>query len=270
MGTAADILLTGVYPALTWVTYLLVGMLAARWLLRARARGRERSALGCLCAVGVAALAAGTVASELAVQALGPQVMPGEPELWRAALLANGYGAAPEPGLWWQLLAAPHTGTVSDILRTAGLAVAVIGLLGLLVSALPARALRWIEPLRVAGAAPLTLYVVHLLALTIVVVAAAQTALSTGAEGLPGGVSWLIQVAIALAIGALLWLLRARGPLERVVGWIVDAVVPPRAPARIPHRGSTWGTRRVGSRHGDGAALAPDRDAPRLDQQEEP
>ena len=47
-----DVLLTGVYPALIWLGYLTIGMLAARWLLAARASGTERAMLTRLASIG--------------------------------------------------------------------------------------------------------------------------------------------------------------------------------------------------------------------------
>jgi len=110
------------------------------------------------------------------------------------------------------------------------MALLVIAVLCLLTSALPARALRAIEPLRCAGAAPLTIYVVHVTLLT-----ALQPLAAGNASWLAAGwVAWGIQVAIALAIGALLASSGARGPLERVVGACADAAAgdrPEPAPA---------------------------------------
>lgn len=221
--TLSNIVLTGVYPALTWLTYLLVGMLAIRWLLRSRERGSERRTLGWLAAIGAAALAAATVATELAVRALGPVELPGGDDLWHDVLLQNGYGAIREPGALWQLLAAPHSGTVADVLRTAGIALVVIALLGLLVRALPQPAMRAIGPLRAAGAAPLTIYVAHVLGVAVLATVAQTTGALWVGEGLG---AWALHVAIALAIGVVLWAARSRGPLERGIGWVVDRVVP--------------------------------------------
>jgi hypothetical protein len=95
------------------------------------------------------------------------------------------------------------------------MALLVIALLGLAVSALPERALPRIEPMRAAGGAPLTVYVVHVVLLSqlMVLLLPHAPALVVGWGG------WALQVAVALAIGAALAATRSRGPLERLVAW---------------------------------------------------
>ncbi|WP_347754225.1 hypothetical protein [Agrococcus sp. ProA11] len=209
-----DVLLTGVYPALIWLGYLVIGMLAARWLLAARASGTERAMLTRLAGIGALLTGIGVAMSELAVLLLTDTVAPGEPSLARDLLLANGYGAAPDEGLLWQALAAPHTGTPADMARTAGIALLAIGLLGLLVQRMSPRTRRTLEPLRAAGGAPLTIYIVHVVGYSVAAGALIEAAptLVTGWSG------WALQLAIALAIGALLASSGSRGPFERLVG----------------------------------------------------
>ncbi len=217
LATLSDVLLTGVYPALTWTTYVTIGILVARALLAGRRRGRERLTLALLGAVGIAMAAAGVLVSELALATLGERAGL-DPVAAREVLLANAYGAAPglEPAR--QLLATPHSGTPADIARTTGIALVVIAALGLLAASLPPGARRAIEPLRAAGGAPLTVYVVHVVLLSIL-----GGLLAEAAPGLVGGGGALaLHVALAMAIGLLLATLGARGPLERVVGAAAD------------------------------------------------
>lgn len=241
LGTLQDVALTGVYPAVTWLAYLLIGMLVARALTAARARGRERGALVALAVVGAALVAIGVAASELGLRLLGDASYPGDPALAREVLLGNGYGSVPSVEPLWQLLAAPHTGTPADIARTVGIALLVIALLSLLASLLPRPALRAIEPLRAAGAAPLTIYVVH-----VTLLSALQPLAADSASWLADGwVAWALQVAIALGIGALLAGTAARGPLEALIGRFADAAAGPRSagapvtgsPAQLDDRG---------------------------------
>lgn len=209
-----DVLLTGVYPALIWLGYLAIGMLTARWLLAARARGTERAMLTRLAGIGALLTGIGVAMSELGVLLLTDTVAPGEPSLARDLLLANGYGAAPDDGPLWQLLAAPHTGTPADMARTAGIALLTIGLLGLLVQRMSPRTLRTLEPLRAAGGAPLTIYIVHVVGYSL----AAGLLIEVAPALVSGWTGWALQVAIALAIGAVLAASRSRGPFERLVG----------------------------------------------------
>ncbi|MFA4841074.1 MAG: heparan-alpha-glucosaminide N-acetyltransferase domain-containing protein [Agrococcus sp.] len=219
LGTAQDVLLTGVYPAITWLTYVLIGMLVARVVVAARAHGRERWTLAALAAFGAVLVALGLGASELGLRLVGGVLFPGDPALARDELLTPAFGGVPSPEPVWQLLAAPHSGTPADIARTVGIALLVIAVLSLLAAVLPARALRAIEPLRAAGSAPLTIYVVHVTLLS--ALGLLQTDWLVDGWG-----AWLVQVAIALCIGALLASSGARGPLETVVGRFADAAGP--------------------------------------------
>lgn len=207
---ALDVVLTGVYPVVTWLAYLLVGMLLARALLEARARGRERRALATVGAVGAALIAAAVAASELGVRLVAETVLELPVAAVRDSILMNGYGAAQGAELAWQLVAAPHTGTPADMARTVGIGLVAIALLGLLAASLPPAALRVLEPLRAAGAAPLTIYVVHVVLLSTLALAEPELSLGWGA--------WAAQLGIAIAIGAILAVTRSRGPLERLVG----------------------------------------------------
>lgn len=209
-----DVLLTGVYPTLTWLGYLVIGMLVARWLLSARARGAERAMLTRLAGLGAMLTGIGVAMSELGVLLLADTAAPGVPSLARDMLLANGYGAAPDEGPLWQLLAAPHTGTPADMARTAGIALLAIGLLGLVVQRMPQRTLRALEPLRAAGGAPLTIYIVHVVGYSF----AASLLIDAAPALVSGWTGWAVQVAIAIAIGAALAASGSRGPFERLVG----------------------------------------------------
>ncbi|MCH1883796.1 hypothetical protein [Agrococcus sp. ARC_14] len=222
-----DVLLTGVYPALIWLAYLLIGMLVARALLAAAATGGERAMLTRLAGLGALLTGLGIAASEVGVLLLSEQVAPGDPALARDQLLANGYGSAPGVSPLWQLLAAPHTGTPADVARTAGIALLVIALLGLLARRLSPTALRAIAPLRAAGGAPLTIYIVHVVLLTLL-----GGLLFESAPGVVGGWGgWALQVLVALGIGAVLALTGMRGPFERLVGVAAEAAGGRREPA---------------------------------------
>lgn len=205
-----DLLLTGVYPLLTWIVYLLLGMLVARAWLAASAAGRERRMLARLAVAGALLLAIGLALSEAGVRLLAGSF--DSLAAARDALLVNGYGAALEADPAFQLLAAPHTGTPADIARTVGIALLVVAALGLLVASLTARARRAVEPLRATGAAPLTVYAVHVVLVSVLLAGPPPIATGWGA--------WGLQAAVALALGALLAATGARGPLERMVSWV--------------------------------------------------
>lgn len=196
-----DLLLTGYYPAATWVPYLLLGMALARLDLRS-----PRLALG-LVAGGAAAALAGTVLSEaLLTSAIRSRLVAGfTGPGWRgdlATTLTEGlYGTVPTTDPAWLLVHAPHSGTTFDLVVTAGSAVAVLGAC-LLLSGVAAPVVRVAFG---AGAMTLTLYTLHVLSRQ----PGWWDARTLG--------TWLGQAATALAIGAAYALARRRGPLERLV-----------------------------------------------------
>lgn len=198
-GLLRGIVLTGQYPLITWVPYLLLGVVLMRALLRGaqsdEAAGTSRRAV----LLGAAAAMLG-------------HTLP---------LLAGALGHS-APGSWYT--AAPHTGTVADMLATAGLATALIGAA---TWCLPAeRPLRGTAgaALRSAGAAPLSIYVGHVLLTGIALILAV---LVTGGEltTMPWYVAGLgvlgLHVLLALGLGALLAARGSRGPLEALIARIV-------------------------------------------------
>jgi uncharacterized membrane protein YeiB len=113
----------------------------------------------------------------------------------------------PTTSAWWLATDAPHTSTPLDLLGTAGVAVAVLGLALLLAR----RAALLLAPLAAAGSMPLTLYSAHVVALD-------RFAVDDPVRG------WLVHVALGLA-AALVWRRRVgRGPLEALVAAVARAV----------------------------------------------
>lgn len=189
------IALTGQYPLITWVPYLVLGVVLMRCLLRARQSGRTRRA-------AALAAASGTVAAVIGY------VLP---------LVAGALGAT-TPGTWYQ--AAPHTGTLGDMLATGGVAVVLIAVaIGLLP---PGEHLvgRPAGILRSAGAAPLTLYVIHV-ALTSASLITAVLVSSGDLTTMPWYVAGLgiltVHLTLTVGLGAVLSARGARGPLEALL-----------------------------------------------------
>ncbi|UOR01040.1 heparan-alpha-glucosaminide N-acetyltransferase domain-containing protein [Leucobacter allii] len=259
------LLITGIYPAITWAAYLLIGVLVGRLLVAARRR-RRLARDASLLAVGGAVLAALAHAASAAVLAALPARLLGDPVGALGALgslgslgadpssdgrlsaeaaerlMESAHGAPPSAELWAQLLAIPHSGSPMDILRTAGIACAVIGLLvllcdrdapppGLRAPRSPGGAgARLLEPVRAAGAAPLTIYTLHVL-VTGWLLGPLMTDPTAFADGFPwwvaGTGAFALHLAGALAIGALLAALGKRGPLEALLSGTVRLVVRP-------------------------------------------
>lgn len=216
---ARDLLLTGHYPAITWVAYMLTGILIARMLLAARADGTLRRICIRLAAGGLAVYALVTLGGR--VVRMRPEWF-GLPDLGER-MLSSGYGGPIGTDLWMLLIPTPHSGTPGDMLRTVAGACFVIGLLVAVFDARARRSGIVLESIRSAGAAPLTVYTAH------VVVTAALHHLATqavidGAVSLPwygrSTAVFLVQLVGVLLIGLVLALLHRRGPLEALLGWI--------------------------------------------------
>ena len=203
-----DLFLTGYYPVLQWLAYLLIGLAIGRLAL-------PRAA------VPVLLLAGGTVAAVLA-KWLGLVMMEdwggraalqetlGDPTYPLASLLQVNLAGMDQSGsAWWLASSAPHSGTTLDLLHTSGVAAAVVGACLLL-----GRLAGWVQldlllPLRGAGALTLSLYTAHLCVMA-----------SLYGRPLPAGwtvegVYWAQAVAV-LVLGGVFAALSWRGPLEWV------------------------------------------------------
>lgn len=179
----SELLLTGYYPVLPWLAYLLVGLALGRADLRSPRVASVALGVGALLAVGVAALA--PVPADVAT---------------------GMYGNVPADGSWsWLRVAAPHSSTPPDLAGTIGSALLVIGACLLVVGRLPGRALEAVRVFFGAGAMTLTLYSLHVLLRT------------DRAWPDDRAASYLLHVVTLLAIGSVFAALRWRGPLERVV-----------------------------------------------------
>ncbi|MFZ4896633.1 heparan-alpha-glucosaminide N-acetyltransferase domain-containing protein [Plantibacter sp. Mn2098] len=216
------ILLTGVYPALTWIVYVLIGMAIGRAMLAARAAGGLRRFALVTAGIGAAVALAADRSSALLLGPFGGlEALAGsaDPDAIRdiESVLGSGmYGTSPTDSPWWLAGRAPHSGTTLDLLFTAGIAAAVIGLclaLGLVIGP------RWrmiLRPVTGAGAAPLTIYATHVLLAAI----GSGLAWFAGPDG--GWLDsspqlWGIHVAGALLLGWLIASTHRRGPLETFV-----------------------------------------------------
>ncbi|TNM62399.1 DUF1624 domain-containing protein [Streptomyces sp. NP160] len=197
----AGLLVTGVYPVLTWTGYLLVGMAVGRLPL-------QRAAVaGWLLATGAVVAVAAPLASAAALGAAGGErALQGQaPPSWGVTDLPLALdtflpGATPTTTWAWLLVDTPHSATPFDLAGTTGSALAVLG-----AALLVGRAVPWLlAPLAGAGAMTLTLYSLHVV-----------TSRPTG-EVLGGEAAWLFHAAAAVVIGLAVREAGVRGPLEAV------------------------------------------------------
>ncbi|SKA80344.1 Uncharacterized membrane protein YeiB [Agreia bicolorata] len=187
-----QLLVTGVYPAVTWMPFILVGLALGR-LDIARLSRTTMLAIG----IGMAFVAYGFSAL---LTPLGPRPVAGPPD-------ASG-------SLDWSILlgADAHTGSTFEIVGGIGVALAILALCLAVAERLP----RLTRPIVAAGSMSLTIYVLHVLTINV-----------AGLDAMPGQPLWVLLAFIAGSIAfALIWFRFARrGPLESFVHSTTAALV---------------------------------------------
>ncbi|GAB3451039.1 heparan-alpha-glucosaminide N-acetyltransferase domain-containing protein [Streptomonospora sediminis] len=207
-----DLLVTGSYPALTWLPYVLAGLAIGRLDLHSL---RVRAWL-----VGAGAALAGL---GYGVSWLAMNVMGGRERLSQtynaaamaehgghrdtAQAMAEGFtGTVPVNDWVWLLTALPHSGTPLELAGAGGVAIAVLGLCLLAEPALRVAG----YPLASVGALALTVYVGHVLLIWV-----AETGLWQGTPLQWATDNLALTVLVAAVGGATAWRLAVgRGPLE--------------------------------------------------------
>jgi non-ribosomal peptide synthetase-like protein len=206
LGLLSDVLLTGPYPAITYLVYLLVGLAIGRSDLTSVRVAQ------CLAGFGVALAAVSWSASALLLTRFGgAEALRGatgtETDPAKLLDVLNWHPVPPAaPNLWWLALRAPHSNATLDVAQTLGSAMAVLGF-ALLLCRMPLAA-RLLRPVAAAGAMTLTFYSAHLVVL------------ATGVLSDHPAVLYFEMVSCSLVFGMFLWLTLGRGPLE----WLVSAL----------------------------------------------
>ncbi|RJN33013.1 heparan-alpha-glucosaminide N-acetyltransferase domain-containing protein [Nesterenkonia natronophila] len=214
---ALDLFVTGYYPLVLWPAYLLTGMALGRLKL-----GNFSTQLRLLLAgLGGAVLTYGVgwmVEAESGVLARMRPYADSDDAL-QGSLEAGDHFLPLVTDPLWFLIPMPHQGSHLDLLHTISCAVAVLGLMLILV-----RFLKWpLAPLAGAGSMPLSLYVGHLIILD-----PFWRLEGAPLTGLVGTDLLLWLVVAALAAGLVKVLLRRRGPLEALTHSISIAAAGPR------------------------------------------
>lgn len=191
IGFLREIFLTGYYPVFPWIAYLLAGMAVGRSGL-----GSTRVA-SFLVGAGVALAALSKGVSAILLDSFKP-VGVAEPVQF--------YGTTPTDSWWYLAIATPHSGTTLDLLHTIGTSLAVLGLC-LLLAAAGRSLVAW---LAAAGGMTLSLYTIHVLALTA----------GWGLDDRPSLLVW--HAASAIVIGFLWRTFVGRGPLETAAATLAN------------------------------------------------
>jgi uncharacterized membrane protein len=206
-----ELLVTGYYPVLTWLTYLLAGMALGRSDLARRTVQGGLLAGGLVLAAGAALLSEVLTTGRFSAETLD-------------RIRTDSFGTTPtDAPAAWLLVSAPHTGTPFDLAQTTGSALAVIGSCLLVVGVLPTVGSRVVAVVFGAGTMTLSLYSLHVW----------MRADGIRAPEYPEALA--IHVVVLGTIGAVFTLAGLRGPLEWLVG----------LPGRLLRR-----PRRVGVRQG--------------------
>ncbi|WP_225732378.1 MULTISPECIES: DUF418 domain-containing protein [unclassified Nocardia] len=215
------LVLTGAYPALTWMPFLLAGLTVGRLGIRSV---RPRVVIG----VGLVSAGVGYGGSWVAQHPFGGRqhlidtvsaalgtVEPGlRPE---DILDASAFGTVGTNSWWWLTVATPHSGTAFEVLGATGVALMVIG--ALLAAQRPLRIA--MHPLSCAGSCSLSLYILQMIGLHILMpVSYGATAISVGVLHRP---SWALLSVFVLSSLILATLWRSffrRGPAE----WLLHEI----------------------------------------------
>jgi uncharacterized membrane protein len=204
----SELLLTGYYPVLPWLAYLLVGMALGRLDLGDRRVQAAIAAGGAVLAAFSVLVSRALTARPDVVEALldggGPAATTG-PQL--LDLIAGGmYGTTPTGGPWqWLLVVAPHSATPFDLAHTIGTSCLVIGLALLAVGMLGPVATRAVAIVFGAGTMTLSLYTLHVLMRTPDVPPAEEPD------------TFIVHVFVLMGVGAVHVALGLKGPLEWAV-----------------------------------------------------
>ena len=205
---AAFLLVTGYYPALLWIAFVLVGLAVGRSDLGS-ARVRCRVA-----AAGAAAAVVGYGGGWLTTRLLAGGVPSAGPE--------TGFSAPPGSfRLTWLTGAEPHSGTPFEMVGSTGFALLVIAACLVVADKLRAST----APIAAVGALALSVYTAQIVAIRVL--------MDVSPAAAQGFATWL-GLAVAAVLAATAWRLTVgRGPLEWLLTWTSSraAGLPPSSPA---------------------------------------
>ncbi|GAA0982504.1 hypothetical protein GCM10009551_027490 [Nocardiopsis tropica] len=227
--TLTEFFLTGYYPAVTFMVFVVAGMAVGRLDLTATAVRVRLAVTGAALSVfayGGSWLALGPLGGlDRLVAASGPELTGLTPEAAADPAVAEQVryavtdhaesisGQVPTDTWWWLAVNTPHTGTTFEIAEAVGQ-----GLLVLVACLFLCDRFRIaMYPLTSVGRMPLTVYSGHILVLAVVI----------GAAGSAWASPWLLEwFVLGALLFATLWrLLVGRGPAELLLGEAANGAV---------------------------------------------
>ncbi|MCM3486914.1 heparan-alpha-glucosaminide N-acetyltransferase domain-containing protein [Kocuria rosea] len=215
-GTIAPLLLTGTYPAMEYLTYLLVGLGLGRVHLR------DTGIQGGLLTVGAGLVIFAQTTSAFVSYASGGDdrslITGGMGENELAEVLLRGPDSWPTDTAWWLSITTAHTNPLWEIATSLGVGLLVLGSFLLVSQQFGA----WLLPLSAMGAMILTLYTAHLVAL------------SFQAPYDQPHLWYVIHVVVAALLAVAWQRALGQGPLERVLSTSVETTR--RTVLHRPHR----------------------------------
>ncbi|MFJ8535732.1 DUF418 domain-containing protein [Streptomyces sp. NPDC093591] len=197
-----DLLLTGFYPALTWMSFVIAGMALGRLDLSCGTVQRRLAALGAaltVAAYGMSLLLAGKGALRSLAEG-------GSSSSGGSGSMPVDGGSFPDMPASMLLTAGPHSGTTFDIIGSVGVAILVIVGATVAMDRLP-RLPRLAKPVIAVGTMSLTAYVGHFLAQSVL-------SLPTGTSTQQSWVPLLMFILGAIVFAAIWSRFFRRGPLE--------------------------------------------------------
>ena len=213
----AELMLTGYYPCLPWLAYLLLGMAIGRCDLRSRSVQTRLVGVGLAVAFVAFVVSRSFTDQPWVLRRLVPDAGRygdvSTADAFLNAISGGLHGTTPADGSWaWLLVVAPHSGTPFDLLETGASAALVIGLCLWLVAWLGKTTRRVVAIGFGAGTMTLSLYSLHVVMRTERVWPAEE----------PASLGW--HILVLLSVGAVFVAVRWRGPLEATIGRISAAV----------------------------------------------
>lgn len=208
LGVLATLSVTGIYPALTWIGLICLGMGVGRLKLQhtnPRLLLIVAGTFTILLAIGVSALIVDRFDGYQAIVNAMPE------HTYDAAddfMVFGPTGPLPTGSPGWLLTRGPHTNTPFALVLGAGFSLLIIGLFILL-----ARWPRPLTPLADIGRMPMTLYISHLVFITF------------APENIHPLWLFLVQVFAAFGFASLWFMIARRGPVEAVVTFISRSVL---------------------------------------------